>query len=113
MNVVTNNKWIGQRTIRPDGVDKVTGPAAFAAATTMPAMISGRGQCMSRAMTAHLPGIPQTTIRPIPAEIGGGFGGKTIVYLEPLATLLAQKSGRPEKMVMTREEGMRGTGPSS
>jgi hypothetical protein len=26
MNVVTNNKWIGQRTIRPDGVDKVTPP---------------------------------------------------------------------------------------
>ena len=26
MNIVTNNKWIGQRTIRPDGVDKVTGP---------------------------------------------------------------------------------------
>ena len=40
----------------------------------------------------------------IPAEIGGGFGGKTIVYLEPLATLLAKKSGRPVKMVMTREE---------
>ena len=35
MNVV-NNKWIGQRTIRPDGVDKVTGRAAFAADTTMP-----------------------------------------------------------------------------
>ena len=32
MNVVTNNKWIGQRTIRPDGMDKVTGRAQFAAA---------------------------------------------------------------------------------
>ena len=31
MNVVTNNKWIGQRTIRPDGMDKVTGRAQFAA----------------------------------------------------------------------------------
>ena len=31
MNVITNNKWIGQRTIRPDGADKVTGRAAFAA----------------------------------------------------------------------------------
>ena len=37
MNIVTNNKWIGQRTIRPDGADKVTGRAAFAADTTMPA----------------------------------------------------------------------------
>src|SRR5258708_27875723 len=48
-----------------------------------------------------------------PAEVGGGFGGKTIVYLEPLATLLAKKSGRPVKMVMTREEVMRETGPTS
>ena len=68
---------------------------------------------MVRAMTAHLTGIPQSDIRAIPAEIGGGFGGKTIVYLEPLATLLAKKSGRPVKMVMTREEVMRATGPTS
>jgi CO/xanthine dehydrogenase Mo-binding subunit len=74
---------------------------------------SSQGQFMVRAMTAHLTGIPQSNIRAIPAEIGGGFGGKTIVYLEPLATLLAKKSGRPVKMVMTREEVMRATGPTS
>jgi CO/xanthine dehydrogenase Mo-binding subunit len=71
---------------------------------------SSQGQFMVRAMTAYLTGIPQSDIRAIPAEIGGGFGGKTIVYLEPLATLLAKKSGRPVKMVMTREEVMRATG---
>jgi len=27
----SNNKWIGKRTIRPDGADKVTGRAAFGA----------------------------------------------------------------------------------
>jgi CO/xanthine dehydrogenase Mo-binding subunit len=74
---------------------------------------SSQGQFMVRAMTAYLTGIPQSNIRAIPAEIGGGFGGKTIVYLEPLATLLAKKSGRPVKMVMTREEVMRATGPTS
>ncbi len=52
---------------------------------------SSQGQFMVRAMTAHLTGIPQSDIRAIPAEIGGGFGGKTIVYLEPLATLLAKE----------------------
>ena len=51
-----------------------------------------------------------TTRQPLPAsisaiskvtasEIGGGFGGKTTVYLEPLAVVLAQKSGP------TRENG--------
>src|SRR5258705_2551741 len=42
MNIITNNKWIGQRTIRPDGADKVTGRAAYAADSTMPGMIWGK-----------------------------------------------------------------------
>src|ERR1700748_1720196 len=42
MNIVTNTKWIGQRTIRPDGMDKVTGRAQFAADTNMPGMIWGK-----------------------------------------------------------------------
>ena len=74
---------------------------------------SSQGQFMVRAMCAHLTGLPQNDIRAIPAEIGGGFGGKTIIYLEPLALILARKSGRPVKMVMTREEVMRASGPTS
>src|SRR6185312_4917308 len=52
-------------------------------------------------------------IRAIAAEIGGGFGGKTLVYLEPVALALSKKCGRPVKMVMSREEVFRGTGPTS
>ena len=52
-------------------------------------------------------------IRVMPSEIGGGFGGKTTVYLEPLAVLLAQRIGRPVKMTMTREEVFRASGPAS
>ncbi len=74
---------------------------------------SSQGQFMVRAMTGLLTGIPQSNIRAIPAEIGGGFGGKTIVYLEPLATILSKKSGRPVKMVMSREAVMRASGPTS
>src|SRR6476646_10701546 len=37
-----DNKWIGKRTPRPDGADKVTGRAAYAADTTMPGMIWGK-----------------------------------------------------------------------
>src|SRR5829696_4312931 len=74
---------------------------------------SSQGQFMVRAMCALMSGIAQSDIRAIPAEIGGGFGGKTIVYLEPLALMLSKKSGRPVKMVMTREEVMRATGPTS
>src|SRR4249920_1455495 len=74
---------------------------------------SSQGQFMVRAMSALLTGMTQSDIRAIPAEIGGGFGGKTIIYLEPLALVLARKSGKPVKMVMSREEVFRASGPTS
>jgi CO/xanthine dehydrogenase Mo-binding subunit len=74
---------------------------------------SSQGHFMVRDMTGQLTGTKLSDIRAIPAEIGGGFGGKTIVYLEPLALVLAEKSGRPVKMVMSREEVFRATGPTS
>ena len=48
-----------------------------------------------------------------PSEIGGGFGGKTTIYLEPLAAVLSRKSGRPVKLTMSRAEILRATGPAS
>src|ERR1035437_1025483 len=74
---------------------------------------SSQGQFMVRAMTSLLTGIPQSNIRAIPAEIGGGFGGKTIIYLEPVAVMLSRKSGRQVKMVLSPEEVIRATGPTS
>ena len=74
---------------------------------------SSQGQFMVRGYTARIVGADIANIRAIPAEIGGGFGGKTIVYLEPLAYMLSKKSGRPVKLVMNREEVFRATGPTS
>jgi CO/xanthine dehydrogenase Mo-binding subunit len=74
---------------------------------------SSQGQFMVRAMCAYLAGVEQSSIRAIPAEIGGGFGGKTIVYLEPVALALSRKAGRPVKMTMTREEVFHASGPTS
>jgi xanthine dehydrogenase molybdenum-binding subunit len=74
---------------------------------------STQGPFEVRGMSAAVLGIPDGSIRVVPAEIGGGFGGKTTVYLEPLALLLAMKTGRPVKMVMTRAEVLRASGPTS
>jgi CO/xanthine dehydrogenase Mo-binding subunit len=74
---------------------------------------SSQGHFGIRDMTALVLGMDVGDIRVVPQEIGGGFGGKTIVYLEPLALKLSQKAGRPIKMVMTREEVFRATGPAS
>ena len=46
-------------------------------------------------------------------EIGGGFGGKIPIYLEPLAALLSKKSGKPVKMLMPRADVFECTGPTS
>jgi CO/xanthine dehydrogenase Mo-binding subunit len=74
---------------------------------------SSQGHFMVRSATAKMTGLNVADIRAIPAEIGGGFGGKTIVYLEPLALIMARISGFPVKMVMTREEVFLATGPTS
>ncbi len=74
---------------------------------------STQGQFIIRTLTAALLGMPEGKVRVMPAEIGGGFGGKTTVYLEPIAALLSKKTGRPVKMVMTRSEVLRASGPTS
>jgi CO/xanthine dehydrogenase Mo-binding subunit len=74
---------------------------------------SSQGQFMVRTYCAKVLGLDISDIRVTPTEIGGGFGGKTTVYLEPLALALSRKSGHPVKMVMTREEVFRATGPTS
>src|SRR5256885_2183055 len=74
---------------------------------------SSQGHFVVRALTAKLLNKPVGDVRCSPAEIGGGFGGKTVVYLEPVAALLSQKSGRPVKITMGRDEVFKATGPTS
>jgi CO/xanthine dehydrogenase Mo-binding subunit len=73
---------------------------------------SSQGHFMVRAITAALLGWETSRIKVTPAEIGGGFGGKTTVYLEPVAARLSEKAGRPVKLVMSREEVLRSSGPA-
>ena len=72
-----------------------------------------QGHYVVRAHCARLLGMDISKIRVTASEIGGGFGGKTVVYLEPTALALSRKAGRPVKLVMTREEVFRATGPTS
>jgi xanthine dehydrogenase molybdenum-binding subunit len=74
---------------------------------------STQGSFNVRTLTASMLGVSEGMIRVVPTEIGGGFGGKTTIYLEPLAVVLSKKSGRPVKLTMTRGEVLRATGPTS
>jgi CO/xanthine dehydrogenase Mo-binding subunit len=75
---------------------------------------SSQGHFMVRAYTAKLLGLNLSDIRVNPAEIGGGFGGKTLIYLEPVAVALSRKAGgKTVKMQMTREDVFKASGPTS
>jgi CO/xanthine dehydrogenase Mo-binding subunit len=74
---------------------------------------STQGHFIVRAHCARLLGMDISRLRVTASEIGGGFGGKTVVYLEPLALALSRKSRHPVKMVMTREETFKASGPTS
>ncbi|HEY6419526.1 MAG TPA: molybdopterin cofactor-binding domain-containing protein, partial [Candidatus Binataceae bacterium] len=74
---------------------------------------STQGSFEVRSLSAQVLGVPVGKIKVVPAEIGGGFGGKTTVYLEPLSVLLSKKTGHPVKLVMSRAEVLRASGPTS
>jgi len=71
-----------------------------------------QGPFMVRNYCAQLLSLPISKLKVIPSEIGGGFGGKTTVYVEPLAVVLSGRTGRPVKVVMDRDEVFRATGPA-
>ncbi len=74
---------------------------------------STQGHFDIRDQLAGILDVPSSHINVIPLEVGGAFGGKDSVYLDPLAAILSKKSDRPVKMVMSRNEVLRATGPSS
>jgi len=72
-----------------------------------------QGHFVARNICADVVGIEAASLRVIASEIGGGFGGKTTVFIEPVALALSRKSGRPVKVVMSRDEVFRASGPTS
>ena len=62
---------------------------------------------------ANILKMPPSMIKVTGMEIGGGFGGKNRIYCEPIAALLAKKTGRPVQLTMTRQEVIQASGPAA
>ena len=71
-----------------------------------------QGSFSVRNDVAEILRIPVSQIKVTPTEIGGGFGGKINVYLEPAAAVLSRKTGLPVKLTMTRVEVFESSGPA-
>lgn len=64
---------------------------------------------MDRDDTALILGLPKERVRIIPSAVGGGFGSKLDVSLQPLIGLVSLKTGRPCRMIYSRQESMAST----
>jgi CO/xanthine dehydrogenase Mo-binding subunit len=71
---------------------------------------STQGSFSVRHQVAELVDVPISRVKVIPMEIGGGFGGKIRVYLEPVAAILSKRTGRPVKVLMSRADVFEGIG---
>lgn len=87
--------------------------ANFGADGSAEMWVCTQGHFVFRQQCAALLGMVLSNLRVTPTEIGGGFGGKTHVWTEPVALALSRKANRPVKLVMSREEVFRATGPAS
>jgi CO/xanthine dehydrogenase Mo-binding subunit len=55
---------------------------------------------------AHIMGLPESKVRVIAAYMGGGFGGKEDMTVEPFLALLAWHTRRPVRMIWDRQESL-------
>ncbi|MDP6453835.1 MAG: xanthine dehydrogenase family protein molybdopterin-binding subunit [SAR202 cluster bacterium] len=74
---------------------------------------SSQGHFPIRDLTASVLGVDESAVKVVPMEIGGGFGGKTTIYLEPVAAALSKKAGAPVKVTMSRADVLEASGPTS
>ncbi|MBL4916514.1 molybdopterin-dependent oxidoreductase [Szabonella alba] len=64
---------------------------------------------MDRDDTALVLGLPPGRVRIIPSAVGGGFGSKLDLSLQPLIGLVTLLTGRPSRMTYSRAESMAST----
>ena len=94
-------------------IEPHNGTAYWRADGTLDIWTSTQGSFVVRDSVAPLVQLSPSQVKVTPMEIGGGFGGKIPVYLEPLAAILSRDTGRPVQLTMNREEVLLATGPTS
>ena len=101
------------RTVHQGYIEPQNASALWNADGHLTVWTSTQGAFVARDALAGVLEVPVSQIKVVPMEIGGGFGGKIPIYLEPIAALLSKKTGRPVKMQMSRTETFEATGPTA
>jgi CO/xanthine dehydrogenase Mo-binding subunit len=102
------------KTVHQGYIEPHAGTAYWAPDGHLTVWTSSQGAFGVRNQTASIVGLPESMVKVIPMEIGGGFGGKLSTYLDPVAAILSRKAGsKPVKVTMNRMEVFEATGPTS
>ena len=100
-------------TVHQGYIEPQNGAAMWNADGNLTIWTSTQGAFVARDALAGVLDVPVSRIKVVPMEIGGGFGGKIPIYLEPITALLSKKTGASVKSAMTRAEVFEATGPTS
>ena len=99
-------------TVHQGYIEPQNGAALWNADGQITVWSSTQGAFTTRDAMAKVLDLPVSRIKVVPMEIGGGFGGKINIYLEPLAALLSRKTAQPVKLIMSRADVFESTGPT-
>ena len=105
-------KSFNTATVHQGYIEPHNASALWSADGSLTIWCSTQGAFTVRAQVAEVLQIPLAKVKVVPMEIGGGFGGKIRVYLEPIAAILSKKTGKPVKVLMDRAAVFEATGPT-
>ncbi|MCH7713508.1 MAG: xanthine dehydrogenase family protein molybdopterin-binding subunit, partial [Chloroflexi bacterium] len=99
--------------VHPGYIEPHVSTASWSASGNLTIWTSTQGAFAIRSLTSAILGMPESQVKVVPMEVGGGFGAKGIAYLDPVVAILSRKSGYPVKIAMSRKEVFEGSGPTS
>lgn len=103
---------VNTATVHQGYIEPHNGTASWSLDGNLTIWTSTQGSFTARGQLGAVLDVPVQKVKVVPQEIGGGFGGKIPIYLEPVAALLSRKTGHPVKIIMTRADCFEGTGPT-
>lgn len=103
---------VNTATVHQGYIEPHNGTASWGHDGHLTVWTSTQGSFTARGQLGAVLDVPVQKVKVVPQEIGGGFGGKIPIYVEPVAALLSRKSGHPVKIIMTRADCFEGTGPT-
>jgi xanthine dehydrogenase molybdenum-binding subunit len=95
------SQWIEHAYLEPEGALAYIDPEG-----TVVVYASNQAPNRDRMQIARSLNIPEHRVRVITPYVGGAFGAKDEIHVQIHAALLARATGRPVKVVRTREESI-------